>query len=157
MYVRDVRESFKAECDATAKLKAEGHYDYVVAGGGAESHGLMKEVNFSDTLVRNGAPCRTPGHKPGSNWSSINAHGWFSYEMAVKKNSLNTVSCTLEGSGGQLDVKITVGDVSKEFHITGEGLHTLTLDYSAKNEEYVRIRFDRISANTPFVYSVTVD
>ncbi len=156
IFVRDVKESFECECDTDRALSAEGLYDYVLAGGGSEGHGLKKEVNFSDTLIRDGELCRIPGNLRGAEWSLINAHGWFSYEVKVRPKSDNKITVKFGSFTRQLDVKVTIGEQSQEISEPIEGKRELTFDYKAGKESTVRIRFDKISGNTPCVYTVKV-
>ena len=156
MFVRDVTESFECECECDKALCAEGLYDYVLAGGGTEGHGLKKEVNFSDTLIRDGELCRIPGNLRGAEWSLINAHGWFSYEVKVRPGRENKITVKFGSFTKQLDVKVTIGEVSEEISEPIEGKRELTFSYKAGKERSVRIRFDKISGNTPCVYAVKV-
>jgi len=157
MFVREVRESFAAECAADAKLRGAGLYDYIIAGGGAEGHKLMKEVNFSDTLLRDGELCRIPGNSRGAEWSQINAHGWFSYELSVREGKENEITVTVGGMRDGIDMKVTLGDEALEYRLDGSEKRELKLLYSAKaGEKSVRIRFDRISPNTPMIYTIKV-
>ena len=87
----------------------------------------------------------------------INAHGWFSYELKVKENEENTIELLAGTKGDSLDLKITLGD--NEFVIKEkiDGKKTITLPYkAAKGEDKVRIRFDRLSGNTPYLYTIKV-
>ncbi len=155
-FVKDVLESFEAELDASNSIAADMPYDYVICGGGAEGHSLMKEVNFSDTLIREGELCRIPGNSRGAEWSKINAHGWFSYELSVKPGTENKVEIKLGSFTDTLDVKITLGEECFELRETISGKRTVVLPYIAKKESFVRIRFDKISPNTPCIYSIKV-
>ena len=121
-----------------------------------EGHKLQKEVNFSDTLVKDGALCRIPGNRNGMEWSSINAHGWFSYELRVRPQRENLIHVLMGSVGDRLDVKITIGD--EQFVIREEinGKREIVLPYMAKEEEIVRIRFDKVSGHTPCVYTIKV-
>ena len=154
MFLRDVLESFEAEKAAFEKLEAEDLCDYVIAGGASEGHALKKEVNFSHTTVTDGELCRIPGSAM-KGWSTVNAHGWFSYEVKVRKNAENTILIDIGSPTDTLDAKITIGENSEELHLDG-ARHALTYTYKAGDEDTVRVRFDRISANAPQIYTVKV-
>ena len=119
----------------------------------------MKEVNFSDTLVREGALCRIPGHmrrEGNSIKSMINAHGWFSYEIKVKPGESNRIVITAGGYDEKVDMRVTLGDKVFDFHESGN-FHDYTVDYTAKSDESsVRIRIDRISPDAPLVRYIKV-
>ncbi len=151
--------SFEAEKRAKARLDGEELYDYVIAGGATEGHGLMKEVNFSDTLIRDGELCRIPGHKrdEGNGIKSIvNAHGWFSYELKVRPGEENTIIITAGGYDDAMDMKVTVGCDSQTVHSDG-ALSDYKFTYNAaEDEKSVRVRIDRISPDAPLVRAVKV-
>ena len=156
-FVESVMESFDAERRITEMLDRECLYDYVVCGGAMEGHRLQKEVNFSDTLLVDGELCRMPGNEKGLKWSTIKAHGWFSYEIKVRPGCENKILLTLGGYNEEIDVKITVGEKVYEIHEVTRDKKVMTIPYhSGLAEEKVRIRFDRISVNTPFIYLIKV-
>ena len=107
----------------------------------------MKEVNFSDTFAKGEELYRIPGNTRGAAWSTIKAHGWFSYEIKVKSEKTNTVEVVFGSYTDTLDVKVTIGDQVHEIHDAIEGKRTYTFEYEAKNEDAARIRFDKISTN----------
>jgi hypothetical protein len=154
IFLREVLDSFEAEKAAFEKLEDENLYDYVIPGGASEGHALKKEVNFSATAIKDGELHRIPG-SPLKGWSIVNAHGWFSYEVAVRPNAENTIINDIGSPADTLDAKITIGDASEELHKAGNR-HTLTYTYKAGDEGAVRVRFDRISANAPEIYTVKV-
>ncbi|MBR5218279.1 MAG: hypothetical protein IKV89_00970 [Clostridia bacterium] len=153
-FTREVMESFEAELKATTEIESEaGVIDYVVCGGAMESHKLQKEVNFSDTLMIDGALCRIPGNRKGMQWSTINAHGWFSYEIKVKKGA--DIKVTFGSATDMLNVQVAIGD---EKYVIGEpisGKREYTFKYDG-DADRVRIRFDRNSKDTPCIYSIKV-
>ncbi len=157
VFVGEVRESFKIEKKETKRLSSAGLYDFLIAGGAMEGHKLKKEVNFSAALITDGKICRIPGNKMGASWSTINAHGWFSYEIALREGCENTVRVTLSSSTDRLCLKVTLGE---QVHIIDEPIADkaeLTFKYNAGvGETNARIRFDKISANVPMVYTVEV-
>ena len=139
-----------------AALSGKGLYDFVIAGGGSESHGLKKEVNFSDTLVIDGELCRIPGSSRGAKWATIKAHGWFSYEIKVRPNTLNRIGLRLGSLGDNLDIKITLGEKATELHQGYDSIVDIELEYAAGDEKCVRIRFDKISVNPPAIFLIKV-
>ncbi len=159
MFLGEIKESFWLESKAKTELDKEELYDYVLCGGASEGHGLMKEVNFSDTLVHGGALCRIPGHmrrEGNSIKSMINAHGWFSYEVRVRPSSKNEIVIVAGGYDDKVDMRVTVGDKVYDFHNTAD-FNEYKLSYDAcANEESVRIRIDRISPNAPLVRFIKV-
>ena len=154
IFLREVLDSFEAEKAAFEKLEDENLYDYVICGGASEGHALKKEVNFSATAIKDGELHRIPG-SPLKGWSTVNAHGWFSYEVAVRPNAENTIIIDIGSPADTLDAKITICEISEELHKEGNR-HTLTYTYKAGDEGTVRVRFDRISANAPEIFTVKV-
>lgn len=159
MFLEEVKESFWLESKARAELEGQGLYDYVLTGGATESHALMKEVNFSDTLVHGGVLCRIPGHmrREGNTIKSmINAHGWFSYEIKVRPGEENEIVITAGGYDDKVDMRVTVGETVYDF--SGDGsFNDYSISYRAKGDECaVRIRIDRISPDAPLVKSIKV-
>ncbi len=157
--IPELKESFAAEKACYFDMLAEGNVDVVNCGGAMESHRLKKEVNFSDTLLINGKSCRIPGNRRGAQWSQINAHGWFSYEVKVLPNQKNEFVVEMDSLTEQLDVKITIGEEQftvreKAPKVDGQAFSFIYDE--KKGEDKVRIRFDRISAYTPLVYSIRV-
>ncbi|MBE6947563.1 MAG: hypothetical protein E7454_04870 [Ruminococcaceae bacterium] len=155
-FVEEMRRCFAIEkAEAQRFEKNTNVLDYIVCGGAMEGHKLMKEVNFSDTLERSGSLCRIPGNRNGMQWSRINAHGWFSYEIAVTPHCQNIIKVEMEGNGGKIDCKITLGDqetvISRE--AAGKEEFVFTYDETAGNET-VRIRFDKISGYVPCIFTV---
>jgi hypothetical protein len=154
-FVKDTKESFEIEKKTVSEFEKENLVDYVVCGGANEGHRLQKEVNFSDTLVIDGALCRIPGNRKGMKWATINAHGWFSYELKVKAQ--NTFEIEAGASGETLDMKITLGENEFVINEKIEGKKIISLPYENKNgDKTVRIRFDRLSGSTPCIYSIKV-
>ena len=156
IFTDEVIKSFETERATNENLLSEKLYDYIICGGGSEGHALMKEVNFSDTLIRDGELCRIPGNKRGAEWSTINAHGWFGYELSVKPNCENKIEIKIGSFTDTLEVKITLGDEVTELREPCSGKRTVELSYIARKEKSVRIRFDKISGSTPCIYNIKV-
>ena len=116
----------------------------------------MKEVNFSDTVVADGEIYRVPGNARGAKWSTIKAHGWFSYELKVRKGETNAIEVELGSYTDTLEVRITLGEKVVDVREKCAGRRTVKLEYFAENCDTVRIKFDKISANTPKIYTVKV-
>lgn len=155
-FVACMKANFKAEKAAVAELEKENLTDFIVCGGAFEGHKLMKEVNFSDTMLINDELCRFPGNK-SSTWSQINAHGWFSYELKVKKNSTNRISFSLGSATENLSIQITIGEAVHFIKENLSGKKDYVFEYEATNEDTVRIRIDRVDANTPFIFNIKVN
>jgi len=156
-FVRDLRSSFQAEKALLDAVKPE-YLDFVPCGGAMEGHGLQKEVNFSDTLLENGILCRIPGNRRGLAWSSITAHGWFSYALKVRPHCRNTVTVHMSGTDGKLDVAVTLGE---ETHILSEAF-TGSRDFSftfreTEGKDALRIRFDKRTAAMPRIHWISVE
>ena len=155
-YVRETKISFAYEDKLNKELLAENLTDYVICGGANESHKLQKEVNFSDSMIIDDELCRICGHRNGLKWSAINAHGWFSYEVKVKEGQ-NNIELLLGSATGHIDVKVDIDGEQTVITEAVEGKKSFTIPYTAKaGQTSARIRFDRISANTPCVYSIKV-
>ncbi len=156
-FVQDTKESFDIEKKTTEDLENQNLTDFIVCGGANESHKLQKEVNFSDTLVIDGELCRIPGNRKGMKWATINAHGWFSYEVKINPDKKNVFEILAGSNGDSLDVKITIGDTEIVKREKIDGKMALSIPYQAKaGEDKVRIRFDRLSGNTPCIYTIKV-
>ncbi|MBQ7236167.1 MAG: hypothetical protein IJX03_03295 [Clostridia bacterium] len=155
-FVKEIKQSFEYEKVATQKLEAENLTDFIVCGGGNEAHKLQKEVNFSDTLLIDGELMRICGNRKGMKWSTINAHGWFSYEVKIKPNTENKIVVVAGSSTESIDVKVTVADKEYIIKEKADGKKEFTFNYTAANENFLRIRFDRISGNTPCIYFIKV-
>lgn len=154
-FVEEIKSSFIIEKRTLEDCK--GLTDCIVCGGALEGHGLKKEVNFSDTLIIDNQLCRIPGNKKGLNWSGINAHGWFSYDIKCKPNSNNTIRVLLGSSNEKLDVKVTIDDVEQEIHEQIQGKKWFAFNYFDKNgKEQMEIRFDKISSTMPIVFRIEV-
>lgn len=155
-FVRCLEANFKAEKAAYETLEKETDLiDFIVCGGGSESHKLQKEVNFSDTLLVNGELCRIPGNK-SSAWSKINAHGWFSYELTVRKEQSSTIEFTLGSSTEQLNAQIQIGDTLHTVKENISGKKTYSFPCPAQVSGKVRVRIDRVDANTPYLFTIKV-
>jgi len=156
-FAEEVRESFHLEREAVERIEQKDVLDYVVCGGAMEGHRLQKEVNFSDTLVLDGALCRIPGNKRGMKWSSINAHGWFSYEVKVKPLEVNEIHVVMGSTGEMLEVRVTIGEKEYEIRENVCGRKELVFHYMPDEGcSLVRVRFDKISGYTPCVFEIKV-
>ncbi len=158
-FIQDVKASFAAEKARYFDLQKQGYTDFILCGGGMESHKLQKEVNFSDTMLVENGLCRIPGNRRGAQWSQINGHGWFSYEVKVAPNAENTFLLEMGSLTECLDVKITIGNA--EYVVREEapkgGKKQFAFVYAeTKGADKVRIRIDRISPYTPLVYTICV-
>ena len=153
----DVMDSFEAECKIYEKLSSDQSIvDFVICGGGTESHGLQKEVNFSDTFVKNGEIYRIPGTGRGKTWSTVNAHGWFSYSVKVKPNAENDIEIVADNENGNISFKLSMGDVVHNIKETSKGKVVLNFKYQAQDESELRVRIDRNSVDTPRIYTICV-
>lgn len=156
-FVREIKTGFEIEKSTTSELEKESCLtDYIVCGGAMEGHSLMKEVNFSDSIIRDGAMFRIPGNRNGLKWSSINAHGWFSYLLSVKPEKENVITIKAGAVYGNLSMKVTVGDTEYVIKENDGSVKELSFTYCAAKEESVRIRFDKISADMPCIYTIKV-
>ncbi len=154
MFVEELKATFVYEKKAVIEIEKGNPIDYVICGGGNESHTLRKETNFSDTLNIDGEFVRIPGNMQGMAWSFITAHGFFSYDLDVKKNAKNTVKLVVGGNSNKLNFKLTIGD--KEYIIDQEnqGKNVIEKEFISNGEEKVRVRIDKISGHVPCVYTI---
>ena len=149
-------QCFEAEKAAFAEMqKRTDLVDYILCGSGFEGHKLMKEVNFSDTLLLDGKQCRIPGNRAGMKWSQINAHGWFSYEVKTVNGKENKIALTFASATPTLNVQITIGDKVYNVREDIAGKKEYVFTHQADSDA-VRIRIDKTDANTPLLYTVTV-
>lgn len=155
-FLQEVRESFYAEKKCTEAIRSQaGVLDYIVCGGALEGHRLQKEVNFSDTQLRDGELCRIPGNGRGGSWSSINAHGWFSYQLAVKPLAENTIAVRMGSPEGRLDVEVTIGSQIYTLHEAAATPRDFLFSWTEdRGESSVRIRFDKLSGHIPCIYTI---
>ena len=155
-FVADVRENFSLEKAQHARLCAENLTDFVICGGGYEGHKIMKEVNFSDTYLRPDGVCRIPGTYRGKAFSTVNAHGWFSYEIRVKPHEVNTIIVSAAGTNGHIDFDLTLGDACHAVRAIAQGRQEFAFTFDAGDQDTLRVRFDRVTGYTPFIYEVKV-
>lgn len=156
-FASDILKSFRLEKAAMQKLEAEQLTDYVICGGPCEGHTLQKEVNFSDTLITEDVLCRIPGNRHGMNWSAINAHGWFSYEITVKPNADNIIKVEAGNGDGMINMQVSIGEECMEISEETTGKKEIAVHYHEKSGyDKVRIRFDKISGHTPLIYTIKV-
>ncbi len=157
---KEVTASFNAEKAVYFGLQDGNHVDAILCGGGMEGHRLKKEVNFSDTMIINGKLCRITGNRLGAEWSQINGHGWFSYEVKVKPNAKNLFTLEMGSLTGKLAVQVIIGEstftVEEDIDKTTTKKFTFTYDEKDGNDK-VRIKVDRFSPYTPQIYTITVD
>lgn len=152
-FVKEIQASFSYEKETSEAIEQEDVVDYIVCGGGMEGHRLQKEVNFSDTLMKDNMLCRIPGSLRGMGWCSVNAHGWFSYEVAVAPNTINNIKILMGSSGEQLDVSVDIGGKSYTIQEELAGTKEYCFNYEeTTGRDTVRIRFDKISGYTPCVF-----
>ena len=155
LFVEEVQASFYRERETTQSLEKQNLTDFIVCGGGKEGHKLQKEVNFSDTYILDDGVCRIPGTNRGKAWSTVNTHGWFSYEIKVQKDKENEIEIVTKGSNGQIDMSVEIDGQKTMIRRRAEGKIGIKLSYFTKSD-IARIRIDRISANTPFIYQIKV-
>lgn len=157
IFVDQARRSFEYEAAEVERLNGEELVDYVITGAGNEGHKLFKEVNFSDTFLLEDGVCRIAGTYRGKAFSTVNAHGWFRYEMAVKPNAENEILITAKGMEGQLDFSVTVDGEKTVVRKTVDGKCEVSIPYvEREGKTSVQIRLDRISAHTPFFYTIKI-
>lgn len=156
-FVSEIKESFEIEKRKIQEILSDKSVtDFIICGGAMEGHGIMKEVNFSDTIIKNGEMFRIPGSKRGLDWSVINAHGWFSYKLKVTPGKENIIKVTAESAKENLMMKVTIGENEYIINEKTDSKKDFTFSYNAQKEEFVRIRFDKISANVPCIYKIEV-
>lgn len=156
-FIDEIKRSFTLEKATDDRLKSEKLHDYIICGGATEGHHLKKEVNFSDTYLRDNGICRIPGTNRGKSFSAVNAHGWFSYELSVKPNSENTLIISAEGEDGEVDFKLTLGDDSAEIREKCEGRNEFEFTFTeTEGKDRLPIRIDRISVHTPYIYEIII-
>ena len=155
-FIGEIKNSYlieKTEIENTTKDLT----DYVICGGVLEGHGLKKEVNFSDTLIVEDSLCRIPGNKKGLEWSAINAHGWFSYQIKCKPYAKNNVKVLCGSKSSFLDVNITIDGALQEIHQQINGKEWIAFNYiENQGKDSIEIRFDKISANVPLIFKIEV-
>ena len=156
-FISELRKTFDYEIKKSRELSSEKLTDFIVCGGACEGHKLQKEVNFSDTLIRHGELCRIPGNRKGLEWSTITAHGWFSYELRLSEGRENNIIIEAESNTDILCMKVIIGDDEHTVNVQSGEKQELLFTYNAKHsEDSVRIRFEKISTNVPCIYTVKV-
>ncbi len=156
VFANDVRKNLQLEKESYRRLSAQGLTDFVICGGGFEGHKLMKEVNFSDTYIKLDGICRIPGTYRGKAFSAVNTHGWFSYEVRIKPSSANKVIISAAGSEGHIDFDLTIGSSRHEIRDLSPHRKDYVFSFHTGNEDTLRIRIDRATGYTPFIYELRV-
>ena len=176
IFIDQAKRAFEYESALNEELKGENLVDFVIPGAGNEGHKLFKEVNFSDTYHLEDGVCRIAGTYRGKAFSTVNAHGWFRYEVAVKPNAENEILITAktiapkESAGTSdedivlkekhvpsIDFSVEIGGERTVIRQPAEGKREFSIRYTEKEgKDRVQIRLDRISANTPFFYLIKV-
>lgn len=157
-FTDEVRESFAAEKAAAQEL-GDTPYDYVLCGAGSEGHAIKKEVNYSDTLVKDGEVCRIPGHNPERDWGRVNTHGWFSYELRVKPGEPIDLLLRAGSYTDTLALRLTVDGEERELRVPAPAGRLCDYVFRFANpgtRDRVRVRIDRVSADTPFVSRIVI-
>ena len=146
------------ECEKRllAELEAENLTDFIACGGPMEGHRLQKEVNFSDTIFVGNDFCRIAGNRGGANWSRIKSHGWFSYELKLKKNAENELVFNFGSSTDTLHAYLNIGGELHEINEKIDGRRDFVFKYFASDCDSVRVRVDRVDANTPYLFTIKV-
>jgi hypothetical protein len=155
-FIACLKANFAAEEVAHKELNNEQLTDFIVCGGCTEGHELQKEVNFSDTLLVAGKQCRIPGNKAGAKWSTINAHGWFSYNLKVKPNAKSDLIFSFGSLTDTLSVQITADGVNFKTSEKIDGVKEIVIPYQAGNNDTLRVRIDRTDGNTPCLFTIKV-
>ncbi len=156
-FATELLKTLEIEEKKNADFATQNLVDYVICGGAAEGHKLKKEVCFSDSIFVNDDICRIPGRGLGADWCIINTHGWFSYELKVAPNCKNIVSIVAGSQSDTLKFTVTIGDKKYSVNEKVCGKKEVELIYNEKEgKDCVRIRIDRASAHTPYVFSIAV-
>ena len=157
-FIEQVSRAFELEVGEIRRLEAKGLVDYVVAGGFNERHGMKKEINFSSSHTFDDGVCRLAGSSRGKAWSVIKAHGWFSYEMAVKPNAENIITVTARGwDSDSIDFAVTVDGEKTIFKEHSDKKLECVVRFTEKTgKDKVTVRFDRITENMPLIYTVEI-
>jgi len=156
-FTGDVEKSFEFEKEKTAELEKENLTDFIVCAGGYEGHRLKKEVNFSDTFVLPDGIARIPGNRHGEKWSTVSSHGWFSYRVKVKPNSLNTIKITAKNPEGKVSMTVTLGNNTYNLKKDSALKEEFSLFYEeTEGKDHIRIRIDRNSVYTPYIYTIKI-
>lgn len=156
-FVQEIKNSFEIEKESEEAFLEKNLTDFVICGGAMEGHALMKEVNFSDTLIKDRRISRIPGSCKGANWCSVNAHGWFSYEIKVKPFSFNCITVTAGSYTNKLCFNVYINDIEYTVNEKVNDTKTITIGYDEKEgRERVRIKFERCSTNIPYICCIEV-
>ena len=87
----------------------------------------------------------------------ITAHGWFSYEICVVPDSKNIITVEAGSNTDLLCMRVIIGEIEHNVNIHSGEKQALTFEYTARPDEHcVRIRFEKISAGVPCIYTVKV-
>ena len=157
-FVEQVTRAFELEVAEIKRLEKQGLTDYVVCGGFNERHSMKKEINFSSSHAFPDGMCRLAGSARGKAWSVIKAHGWFSYEVAVKPNEENTIIISAKGwDSDKVELSVTVGGEKNVFRTVSDKKTDFVIKYNeASGSDKVTVRIDRITENMPVVYTIVV-
>jgi len=157
-FISQVTRAFELEVAEIKRLEAKGLIDYVVAGGLNERHGMRKEINFSSSHTFDDGVCRLAGSARGKAWSVVKAHGWFSYNVAVKPHAENTITVAAKGwDSDNIHFSVTIGDEKTVFRTESDKKTEFVIKYTEKNGcDKVTLRFDRITEFAPVIYTIEV-
>lgn len=155
-FVSDAKLSYATE-KAERLAADDGLVDFIVCGGALEGHKLKKEVNFSDTGIDEHGLYRIAGSGKGKAWSTVNAHGWFSYEIKVQPHAINRIAITVGSDAQRLNFRLKTGGVEQLFDREISAPVVIEYDYpESAGKEETEIRFEKTSQSVPKVYSVKV-
>lgn len=157
-FIEQVWRHFELEAAEIKRLEEKGLTDYVVCGGFNERHSLKKEINFSSSHTMENGVCRLAGSSRGKTWSVIKAHGWFSYDVAVRPNSDNLITITAGGwDSDSVDFSATVNGEKTIFREVSEGKIECSVVYrETAGCDKATVRIDRITENMPLIYTIEV-
>ena len=146
------------ELETFAKLKGEGLYDFLIAGGFSEEHGHRNEPNFSSPQLLPEGVCRCVGSERGKAWSVVKAHGWISYELKVRPDRENTLVISGKSKEGPLSYDLALdGEQVARVAAEGEGFVEYTHRFTpATGTEKITVRIDRNSEYMPYIHTIKV-
>ncbi|MBR7116479.1 MAG: hypothetical protein IKC87_02085 [Clostridia bacterium] len=153
----ELKLTLDLEVAAIKEMKEKNPADFVIAGGFSEAHNLKNEPNFSGAITMEDGVCRTAGSERGAMWSVLKAHGWFSYDMAVREGAQNTIVIRGKGHDGTLSFQLDIDGEISTHSISGDGILEITKTFKpADGKKTVTVKIERNSGSLPFIYSLMI-
>ena len=75
----------------------------------------------------------------------------------MKPNATNTLIISAAGSDGHIDFDVTIGSDQREIRCIADGRRDFTFTFDTDGQDTLRIRIDRVTGYTPFIYEIKIE